>query len=51
MNELKKDLYTAFADVMFEYRDYPIAEADHKEELKTLMNEVIDKFFESGADE
>ncbi len=46
MDELKNDLYTALADVMFKYRDYPIAEPDHKDDLKQLMNEVIDKFFE-----
>ena len=51
MPELKKDLYAALAEVMFKYRDYPVAEADHKQDLKKLMNTVIDEFFESGADE
>ena len=51
MEELKKDLYAAFDDVMFKYRDYPIAEYDRKEDLKKLMCEVIDKFYEAGQDD
>lgn len=50
MNELRIDLYNALADVMFKYNDYPIAEPDHKKELKQIMNKVIDEFYESGEE-
>ena len=46
--KFESDLFNAFAEVMFKYRDYPVNEPDHKAAVKDMMNKIIDRFYDGA---